>query len=81
MLIRKAEEKDIPTIAQLFKETIETVNAKDYNEEQLKVWPEGYAKTDSWISRLTSQYFIVSEFDEIIAGFGSITPEGYLDML
>ncbi|MGE5108018.1 MAG: GNAT family N-acetyltransferase [Sphingobacteriales bacterium] len=81
MLIRKAEEKDIPSITQLFKETIETINSKDYNEDQVKVWSAGYAKTDRWINRLTSQYFIVTETEGVIAGMGSISPEGYLDMM
>lgn len=81
MLIRKASEKDIPAITQLFKETIEAVNSKDYNGEQIKVWSAGHIYTDRWINRLTSQYFIVAVIDEVIVGFGSITPEGYLDMM
>lgn len=81
MLIRKAGEKDIPAITQLFKETIEAVNSKDYNGEQIKVWSAGHIYTDRWINRLTSQYFIVAVIDEVIVGFGSITPEGYLDMM
>ena len=81
MLIRKAGEKDIPAITQLFKETIEAVNSKDYNGEQIKVWSAGHIYTDRWINRLTSQYFIVAVIDEVIVGFGSITPDGYLDMM
>ena len=81
MLIRKVSEKDIPAITQLFKETIEAVNSKDYNGEQIKVWSAGHIYTDRWINRLTSQYFIVAVIDEVIVGFGSITPEGYLDMM
>ena len=81
MLIRIATEKDIPAITQLFKKTIEAVNSKDYNEEQIKVWSAGHTYTDRWINRLTSQYFIVVELGEIITGMGSITPEGYLDIM
>ncbi|RTL58891.1 MAG: hypothetical protein EKK37_11260 [Sphingobacteriales bacterium] len=40
------------TITQLFTETIETINSKDYNEKQVKVWSAGYAYTDRWIKRL-----------------------------
>ncbi len=81
MLIRKATELDIPAITQLFKETIETINSKDYSEEQVKVWSDGHIHTDRWIKRLTSQYFIVAVVDEITAGIGSITPDGYLDIM
>lgn len=81
MLIRKATEKDIPAITQLFKETIEAINSKDYNAEQVKVWSAGHSYTDKWINRLSAQYFIVAVVDEVIAGMGSISPEGYLDMM
>lgn len=81
MLIRKATEQDIPSITKLFKETIETINSKDYNEEQVKVWSAGHMITDRWINRLSAQYFIVCIIDEVIAGIGSITPDGYLDMM
>lgn len=81
MLLRKATEKDIPAIAQLFKETIETINSKDYSEKQVSVWSEGHTHTKRWILRLTSQYFIVAVVDEIITGIGSITPDGYLDLM
>ena len=81
MLIRKATEEDIPAITQLFKETIEAVNSKDYCEEQIKIWSAGYTYTDRWINRLTSQYFIVAVIDEVVTGFGSMTKEGFLDIL
>ncbi|RTL58889.1 MAG: GNAT family N-acetyltransferase [Sphingobacteriales bacterium] len=79
--IRKATIEDIPSITQLFKETIETINSKDYNEEQVKVWSAGYAYTDRWVKRLYTQYFIVAIVDEVIAGIGSIDPDGYLDIM
>ncbi|MBI2731533.1 MAG: GNAT family N-acetyltransferase [Sphingobacteriales bacterium] len=81
MLIRKATEQDIPAITQLFTETIEAVNSRDYNAEQVKVWSEGHTYTERWIKSLSAQYFIVAVNDEIITGMGSITPEGYLDLL
>lgn len=81
MLIRKATEQDIPSITQLFKETIEAINSKDYNAEQVKVWSAGHSYTGKWINRLSAQYFIVAVVDDVIAGMGSISPEGYLDMM
>lgn len=81
MQIRKATIDDIPAITQLFKETIETINRKDYNEEQVKVWSAGHAYADRWTKRLGTQYFIVAVTDDVIAGMGSITQDGYLDMM
>lgn len=81
MLIRKATEKDIPAITQLFKETIESINSRDYNEEQVRVWSAGHAYTERWVNRLSTQYFIVAEIDDVITGMGSISQEGYLDIM
>jgi putative acetyltransferase len=81
MLIRKATEEDIPAITQLFKETIEAINSRDYNEEQVNIWSAGHAYTERWINRLSAQYFIVAVIDDVIAGMGSISPDGYLDMM
>lgn len=38
MLIRKYKFSDCKELAELFYNTVHSVNAKDYNERQLNVW-------------------------------------------
>jgi len=78
---RQASRYDLDAILLLFKETIETVNARDYSFEQIRVWSNGAYKKDSWLRKIEEHFFIVAELDDDIAGFGSITKEGLLDFL
>jgi putative acetyltransferase len=38
MIIREYKADDCPLLAQLFYDTVHTVNAKDYTKEQLDAW-------------------------------------------
>ena len=65
--IRKYTPSDLPEIAQLFYDTVHTVNAADYDDEQLDAWADGNIDMD--------------EENGVIAGFGDIDETGYLDRL
>ena len=41
MQIRRYTPEDLPQIAELFYNTVHTVNARDYTREQLDVWATG----------------------------------------
>ena len=79
MIIRAATETDLDQIAILFYETINTVNVKDYNAEQLKLWST--RDMVFWKRRFSEQYFIVAESEGQIRGFSSLTDSGYLDFM
>lgn len=79
--IRQATQGDLDAIIQLFRQTIEVVNAKDYSDEQIAVWKSGAAKKEKWLEKISEQYFLLAEIDNMLAGFGSITDEGYLDFM
>lgn len=79
--IRQAVSNDIESIAQLFKDTIETVNAKDYAPEQIIVWAKGASRKEKLLVKMHEQYFLLAEIDNIIVGFGSMTAAGYLDFM
>lgn len=81
MKIRKAVQDDLENILQLFRSTIQHVNAKDYTTEQLVVWSTGGDDKEKWIKRIEEQHLLVVISDRIITGFGSITKEGYLDTM
>ncbi len=41
MFIRKYESTDCKELAELFYNTVHTINAKDYTKEQLDAWASG----------------------------------------
>jgi putative acetyltransferase len=81
MTIRRAIITDIDPIRKLFYDTITTVNAADYNTEQITAWAAGRDNIARWEARIREQYFYVAEKDGSVAGFASITTGGYLDVL
>ena len=81
MKIRKATLKDTDQITRLFYDTINNINIRDYNSDQIRLWSSGQLNTEKWKRNISEQYFIVSESDSIITGFASITEKGYLDFM
>lgn len=81
MLIREYRTSDCKEIAELFYNTVHTVNAKDYTTEQLDVWATGEVDLKKWNQSLQEHYSIVAVEDEVIVGFGDIDKTGYLDRL
>ena len=79
--IRQATSDDLAEITQLFKQTVESVNAKDYSAEQISVWKSGALRTEKWLNKIAGQYFLLAEINNNIAGFGSIADDGYLDFM
>ena len=81
MHLREYEESDCRELAELFYNTVHTVNAKDYTKEQLNVWATGQVDLEKWNQSLQGHYSIVAVDNEIIIGFGDIDETGYLDRL
>lgn len=44
MYLRRYKNEDLKELITLFKETVHTVNAKDYSPEEIKAWT--FSKTD-----------------------------------
>lgn len=81
MQLRKYKTSDCEQLAELFYNTVHSVNAKDYTEEQLNVWATGQVDLEKWNQSLQEHYSIVAVEDEVIVGFGDIDKTGYLDRL
>lgn len=81
MYLRRYKNEDLKELITLFKETVHTVNAKDYSPEEIKTWT--FSKTDfsEWEQSLSKHYSFVAVENGVIVGFGDISPEGYLDRL
>lgn len=77
MLIREYQSSDCKELAELFYNTVHTVNAKDYTKKQLDVQATGQVDLKTWNQSLQEHFSIVAVDDDIIVGFGDIDKTGY----
>ena len=81
MLLRPYRTQDCPLLADLFYQTVHTVNARDYPEPQLDAWADGQIDLAAWDRSLSEHHTLVAELDGQIAGFADMADDGYLDRL
>jgi len=81
MVIREYQPSDCRILAELFYNTVHTVNAKDYTKAQLDAWATGNVDLEKWDRSFKEHYSVVALEDEMIIGFGDIDKTGYLDRL
>ncbi len=81
MEIRKYQNADFEEIAELFYNTVHSVNLKDYSQEQVDVWATGKLDPIRWNKSLLENYSIVAIEGKQIVGFGDIDKTNYLDRL
>jgi len=79
--LRTAAFDDIPNIVEMYRQTVFTVNAKDYTPAQIKVWADGAVNFPRWEAAIKDQYFAIAEIQGKLAGFSSIAKDGYLDFM
>lgn len=80
VLIREYKSSDCEALIQLFTDTVNTINSKDYDEEQLNAWTDS-ADLEEWDKSLRNHYSLVACKNNKIIGFGDIDKTGYLDRL
>ena len=81
MIIRKYKSTDCKYLAQLFYDTVHSINSKDYSKKQLDAWATGNIDLKQWDESFKKNYTIVALENNIIVGFGDIDKTGYLDRL
>lgn len=81
MVYRKYRPSDCEKIAELFYQTVHSVNQKDYTPEQLDAWATAQVDLVQWNRTLSDHYTVVAEEDGVILGFGDMAEDGYLDRL
>ena len=81
MELRLYRSEDCPTLAQLFYDTVHTVNARDYTPEQLDAWADGHVDLAAWDASFLAHHTLVAEENGEILGFADMDGAGYLDRL
>ena len=81
IILREYRSEDCAEIMQLFYDTIHTVNAVDYNENQLNAWAPKEIDINYWNNRFLRDCAVVAESAGIIVGIGTLKSGGYFDLL
>lgn len=81
MIIRKYKTSDLNEIIELFYNTVHSVNAKDYSQQQLNAWADGNVNAKEWNSSFLSHTTLAAEENNILVGFADMDASGYLDRL
>lgn len=81
MRIRSYQSSDIKEMAELFYNTVHTVNAEDYTGEQLDAWADGNPDLVKWDQSFQAHQTLIAEENDRIVGFADIDRTGYLDRL
>ena len=71
----------LPEIAELFFNTVHSVNAADYTQEQLDAWTGRGPDLEKWNASFLEHYSLLAFEGNVLTGFGDITENGYLDRL
>ncbi len=76
---RKATHEDIPTLKDLFRETVTTVNRGDYTCEETADWASCMDSRARWEELIDGMHVVVAVApSDSIVGFAAINDEGYL---
>lgn len=81
MILRSYQPSDCEEMAELFYQTVHSVNAKDYTREQLDVWATGTVDLEAWNQSFLEHDTVVAVQDDRMVGFGDMDRSGYLDRL
>ena len=82
MEIRRYRSSDARGTAQLFYNTVHTVNGADYAPEQLNAWAPADMDIEKWNDSFKGRFALVAILNGELAGFGDIDEAtGYLDRL
>lgn len=79
MKLRRFRQSDTEQIAQLFHDTIRSVNLGDYTEEQVKAWAPDDIHFRDWEAKCSSKYTLVADSQGVIAGFAELEDDGHID--
>jgi len=79
--VRQSVSGDVERITQLFYDTIQNINIKDYSQEEVDDWSSWKTDIDKWLEKMQEEYFVVAVIKNKIVGFSSLALNGYLDFM
>lgn len=81
LFIERAKSDYLGEITGLFYDTIQNINIRDYSIDEVNDWSSWHQDHSKWVQKIEEQYFIIARSETKIVGFGSVSTEGYLDLM
>jgi GNAT superfamily N-acetyltransferase len=72
---------DALEIMRLFRDTVHTINSRDYTPEQIEAWAPALMDEPRWHERLRANFTYVAEAGGQIVGFGELERNGRIGTL
>lgn len=79
--LRLYRETDCMELIQLFYDTIQTINKKDYSNEQIDAWASNALNYSMFSKKFSENPTVIIEYSGEIIGFGVVTKQGLFDCL
>jgi putative acetyltransferase len=79
--LRNYADTDAAELLDLYRQTIRTVNCRDYNPEQIAAWSSDAIELEPWRARFKGRFAYVVELQQQIVGFADMDTNCYLDRL
>ena len=73
--IRRFQTEDAEAIAQLFHDTVRTVNRQDYSQAQVNAWAPDNLNFRDWVTACGDRHTYVATIAEQIVGFAELESE------
>ncbi|MEO1593213.1 MAG: GNAT family N-acetyltransferase [Cyanobacteria bacterium J06632_22] len=77
--VRRFQPQDAGAIAQLFHDTVRTINRQHYSQPQVEAWDPENIHFRDWVAVCSGRYTAIAEVDGEIAGFGELEANGHID--
>lgn len=83
MSLKSYEPSNLSAVINLFRETVQRINAHDYSPAQITAWlgPDTPAVRAKWQATLVDHQTYTAWQDNELVGFADMTSTGYLDRL
>ena len=78
-VIRRGYPNDAEQASQLFYDTVNEINSRDYSPEQIEAWAPDNMDAKRWSKSLAEKTVFVAEQGGEILGFAELEPDGHID--
>jgi putative acetyltransferase len=81
IVIRNYQTTDAASVVDIFRASVRSVPAQDYNQSQVQAWAPDVIDEDRFGQRCESKSTWVAVMEDRIAGFSDLESDGHVDML
>lgn len=77
--LRLFRAEDAAALLALFRDTIRSVNCRDYSPTQIAAWASDEIDPVAWAERFLGRFVVVAVSEERPVGFAELEPDGHID--